>query len=328
MNSGGGSPQPRFDAAQTAKDQSAANVRTGIANATLSNTNQVTPYGSIVYTESGGRQVGDDWVPSYTATQTLDNTQQELLNRTNNLQKTALDYAGPLLNRVGSTVGSALNFDGAPEIRDSGLLQRLPGMLMEGMEGLDPAAARSRGYDALMSRSRGELDRARGDLKTQLYNQGISEGSEAWKRGMEGQDQALVDASQRATIDAGNLALQDANVASTRGNLFGQLANIEGAGFGQDQARRNQWINEAQTLRNSPLADYQAVMGMGGGVQNPQFVNTTPGQVPMTDVTTPAIAAYQGRMQNAQNQQANQNAMFGGLSSLAGTAATAGMMYF
>ena len=68
---GGGSAPAAPNPSQVSADQTKSNVSTAIANATLGNTNQITPYGNLTYAQTGGQQVGENWVPSYTATQTL-----------------------------------------------------------------------------------------------------------------------------------------------------------------------------------------------------------------------------------------------------------------
>ncbi len=347
MGGGGGSP-PTFNAAQTAQQQSQANVQTGVANSLLNNTNQVTPYGNLTYNQTGTTNVGGNDVPSFTATQTLSPDQQSILNKTTGLQNQALDAAGPLFSRVGQTLATPLNFDNAPKLNATPLLgglsagalgpvDKLNGIDLSYTGPTDPTALRNSAYSALTSRSTPDLQRAWDQQQTQLQNQGIAQGSDAWNHAQELQNRAITDASNQATINAGTIANQDAQnaatlagarstlanaqsgVAGTVGNLYGTAGNLEQATFAQNQALRNQTINEDMTLRNSPLQDYSAIMGFSGGVQQPTFTNTPSGQIPPTDVTTPALAQFQGQ-QNAFNMQ-NQNnqATTGGLFGLGGS---------
>ena len=58
---------------------------------------------------------------------------------------------------------------------------------------------------------------------------------------------------------------------------------------------------------------------MSGGVTQPTFANTQQVPIANTDVTTPAMAGYQGQV-NAYNQQVGQqNALMGGLFGLGGS---------
>jgi len=275
-----GGSAPTFNAGQVAQQQTQSNVNTGVANALLGNTNQITPYGNLTYNQTGSTNVGGNEVPTFTATQTLSPEQQAIYNKTTGLQSGALDTAKNVLGQVNNTVNTPLSFDGAPA---------LPGSQDE---------LRQQGYDASIARSRQELDRSREGQQVQLQNQGIAQGSEAWKRAMEGQDQALVDASNQATLNAGNIA---------------------GQNLSQAQALRNQSINETQTLRNQPLQDYQALLGLGGGVQQPTYATPTQASIQATDVTTPYMQQFQGQTNAYNQQQGANNAMTGALFGLGGS---------
>lgn len=356
MGGGGSSAAPQFNAGQTAQQQSQANVQTGVANSILNNTNQTTPFGNLTYNQTGTTNVGGNDVPSYSATQTLSGPQQTILDKTQDLSIRGLNAASPLLDRVAGTLSTPLSFAGAPGVSQNSLFGRLPNQTQQIANGLgnidlsykgpsDPTQLRNSAYDAIMSRTGQELGRSRAAEQVQLANQGIAPGSEAWNRATQHQDQALVDASNQATLQAGGLAAQDAGIAGTlagarsqlagtqgqlagqQGNLFGTAANIAGADFSQQQALRNQYINEYTAQRNSPLTDYQSLFGLSGGVSQPNFVSTPQGSIPQTDVTTPAIQAYQAQ-QNAYNtQNANNQSTQGGLFGLAGTALGAGLRF-
>jgi hypothetical protein len=279
MNSGGSAPQ--FNAQQSAADQTKSNIGTGVANSVLNNTNQITPYGSLNYTQSGGQDVNGTWVPQYTATQTLTPQQQSILNQTQSLQSGVLDAASNALPGLKQTLGTPLNFSG---------LTALP---------TDQTAFRNQAYDALTARGTTDINRAQGNSDVQLANQGIAKGSEAALRANDQFSRARNDLSNQSLLEAGNLAGQ----------------NLE-----QAQTLRNQGITERQALRNQPLADYQAMLGLGGGVQQPNFVNTPQSQIQPTDIMGGNALAYQGQT-NAYNQQlGQQNALMGGLFGLGGSA--------
>ena len=278
MNSGGSSAQ----LGQSAQQQQTANVGSAIATARLNNTNQVTPYGNLTYTETGGSNDNQgNWIPSFTATQTLSPEQQQIYNKTTGLQSQALDIGKGVLGNVDRSVTNGLNYDGLSE-------------LPQNQQALKDSA-----YNQLMTRTRTDLGRASDAEDTQMANQGIAQGSEAWNRAKEGQGRALTDASVQASINAGNIASQDLN---------------------QAQTIRNQGINERTALHNQPLQDYSAMMGFGGTTQSPQFVNTPQTQVQAADFQTPALAQYQA-------QQQSQNSMMGGLFGLGGSALMAGGMF-
>ena len=276
----GGGSAPTFNASQVAKDQQGSNIATATAQQILAQTNQRGPQGSLTYNQIGSTDVGGVAVPRFEAVQELSPEQLAIYNKGTGIQNQALDIAPGLLRNVNDAISKPLDFSGAPAMASDG------------------AALRDKAYEALMSRSRQEIDRTRAAGETQAANQGIAPGSEAWKRQTQGFDQALVDASNQATINAGNIAGQD---------------------LSQSQALRNQWLNETLTQRNQPIQDIAALLGIGGGVSQPNFVSTPQTQIPTTDVTGPAMAQYQGEL-NAYNQrQSASNAMLGGLIGLGGS---------
>lgn len=287
MGGGGSAPQPQSPQI-TAQQQTQSNVETAIANATLGNTNQITPQGTLTYKQTGGQQVGGNFVPSYTATQTLSPEQQSIYDKTTGLQNSGLNAAGGVFQQLNNTVQNPLNFNGIPGLPT------------------DSTALRNQAYDALTARSNVDLGRSRDAQQVQLANQGIAPGSEAYKRAMEGQDRAVVDASNQATIQAGNVAQQN---------------------LGQAQTIRNQGINEAQTLRNQPFQEYAQLLGLGGNIQSPTYAPGSQGQVAPTDVAGIDAAYNAAKMQQYQTQQSGNNALMGGLFGLGGSALGAGALF-
>lgn len=287
VSGGGSAPQPSNPQA-TIGAQTASNVQTAVANATLGNTNQVTPQGSLTYSQTGGRNVGGNWVPSYTATQTLSPEQQRIYDQTTALQNSGLQAAGGVFQQLNAATQNPLNFNNAAA---------LPA---------DQQALRDQAYKALTARSDVDLARSRSDQQTQLANQGIAPGSEAYNRAMETQDRAVTDASNQATIQAGNIA---------------------GQNLSQAQTLRNQTINEDQTLRNQPFQEYAQLLGLGGSIQSPTYAPGSAGQVAPTDVSGITAASDAARMQQYQYQQQQSNALMGGLFGLGGSALSAGGLF-
>ncbi len=276
------------NATQVAKDQTTSNVNTAVANATLGNTNQVTPYGNLTYTQTGGQDVGGNFVPSYTATQTLSPEQQQIYDKTTGLQSGALDTASTALGQVNNSINKPLDFSAAPA---------LPG---------SQDKLREDAYNALTQRSNIDLNRSEGAQKNLLANQGIAAGSEAYNRALDPIERARVDASGQATINAGTIAGQNLSEAQTL---------------------RNQYINEAQTVRNQPIQDLTALLGFGGGVKQPTYAPGSAGQVAPTDTASPVYNSYNGQLQQYQAQTGANNALLGGLFGLGGSAAGAAGMF-
>lgn len=87
------SPTPP-DPTQTANTQQQYNLSAGEASQAGSAVNQVNPYGSLTYTQTG---TGPNGVPIYTASSQLSPAQQQLLNTLQGNQSTAGGQAGALL---------------------------------------------------------------------------------------------------------------------------------------------------------------------------------------------------------------------------------------
>lgn len=89
-------PTPQ-DPNAVAATQQGYNVDSGVASQAGSQVNQLTPYGSLTYQQSG---TGPSGVPLYTATTSLSPQQQQLLNTLQGTQQTAGNQANSLLTNA------------------------------------------------------------------------------------------------------------------------------------------------------------------------------------------------------------------------------------
>ncbi len=252
MGGGGGGPAPP-NPSQVSADQTKSNVQTAVANSVIGNTNQITPQGTLTYKQTGGQQVGENWVPSYTATQTLSPEQQAIYDKTTGLQTQALNLGPQVLNNVGQTINTPL-----PDI----------------------ASLRNQAYDALTARSTQALDRQQSMQGTQLANQGIGAGSKAYDEAMRPINQARVDASNQGVINAGNVAGQNLNQAQAIHNqplsdytqLLGFGGGVTPASYAppsQGQVAPTDVSGNVYNSYNGQLQQYQTQQGasnaqMGG----------------------------------------------------------------
>jgi hypothetical protein len=122
------------------------------------------------------------------------------------------------------------------------------------------------------------------DLRTTLINQGLRPGTEAWDREMTRNDQSRNDAYNQLLLTG-----------------------------------RGQAVQEALTERSAPINEITALLN-GGQVQNPNFVNTPQTQVANTDYAGMVYNSADLANRNYQQKVGSQNAMLGGLASIAGTA--------
>lgn len=269
------SAPPQIDPTATARAQQTANRETAITQANLNMLNQYTPTGSLEFTQRG---TAADGTPQYSATQTLTPNQQRILDLGEQGSIGYGETGNALLGNVRGMLSQPVDFSqfGAAPTYDT--------------------AFRDQQRQALIARSQPDFDRQRASLETNLANQGIALGSQAYSDAMQNFQRGYNDFLLGADLNAGNLASAE----------YGRM----------QQARQNQ-INEAYLPRNQELNTLSALLS-GAQVSSPQFVNSPQTQVAPVD-TTAGLAMNQ---QNAlmQQQMANQsnNAMMGGLFGTAG----------
>jgi hypothetical protein len=175
--------------------------------------NQYTPYGSLTYQENPNG--------TWDQNMNLSSTGQQLLNADN---QSALGLAGLQNNAmqgVASQQGRGWN--------DSALT---PSAINPGQTA----------QDAIMSRLNPQFDRRQSALETQLANQGIARGTEAWTNGMTDLNNARNDATSQAALQ----------------------------GIGLGQQARQQGIQEQQYFNSRDLNNLNALR-TGSQVTNPTF---------------------------------------------------------
>jgi hypothetical protein len=265
------------NASATAAAQSTANKETALAQANLNSVNQYTPFGSLEYSQSG---TWDDGTPKRSVTQTLTPQQQRIADLSQNASETYGQTGNALLNNV------------------KGMLSSPVDMSQFGAQPTYDTAFRDAQRQALISRSQPDFDRQRAALETQLANQGIGIGSQAYNDEQQRFQKGYNDFLLGADLNAGNLA----------GAEYARMI----------QGRQNQ-ISEAYMPRQQSLNELAALAG-GTQLQSPSFVNTPQTGIANTDIIGAQGLQYQGQ-QNAYNQQmGQQNAAMGGLFGLGGAA--------
>lgn len=97
------------DPVATANAQAAANTQAAVTQAGLNRINQVTPQGSLTYSQHGTDANG---IPQYTQTQTYSPEQQALYTQQNQIAQALGGLAGNNIQRVGQAQGQDFNFNG------------------------------------------------------------------------------------------------------------------------------------------------------------------------------------------------------------------------
>lgn len=233
---------------------------------TANRVNQTTPFGSLNYSITGKDQYGND---IWSANQQLSPEQQKLLDYQNQtslglgqLQGGQLDYVRQMLAKPFDTSQLPAN-------------QINPGQTAQ---------------DALMARLEPSFNKRQSALETQLANQGIGRGTEAWNNAMGEMNQSRNDAYTQA-------ALQGMNIG---------------------QQARQQALQEQMGLRQLPMQELNALRA-GSQVQMPNYINA-PQQATVQgpDLMGAAQNQYQAQLAatNAQNQGTSN--FMGGLMGLGG----------
>lgn len=308
---------PSPDPSVTAAAQSGMNLDTARASQLTNMIDQVTPDGSLKYNQTGSNTYVDSTgrtvtIPHFTATTTLSPDQKAMNSANNAAQTNIAGIARDQSVRIGTLLSTPLNFDSAPALYNPNL---------QGLSGNDYSADRQKVQDALMSRMQPQLDQDKAALETKLANQGVKVGSAAYDAAMHNYDSSTNDARMSAIINAGQ---EQSRLLSDEIQGTGFNNSVEEQKYNNSQGNRSNAIQEAMTLRETPINEISALLS-GSQVSNPNFVNTPNTQVAGVNYAGLVQNKYNDDMAAYQSKVSQQNAMLGGLFGLAGTAATAGI---
>jgi len=272
---GSSAPQapPPPDPYRVAGAQTGQNVQSAIANTYLGNVNQVGPYGSTTYSQSGTYGMagpnGETYqVPRFTQTTTLSPEQQKLYDQQTQLGANLNNLALSQTERLSSHLNKPIDFSGLPDITN------------------DFSADRARVEQAMFERVRGQNERDYNALENRLTNQGFMRGTQAFTDAMDEYRRGIND--QKLAITAQGRAEQE--------GLYGMASN-----------RRAQALNEMLQARNQPINEIAALMG-GGQVHLPGAQAYQGGNIAAADVAgnvynTAALRQKQYEQQMAQHNQ-------------------------
>jgi len=282
----------------------------------MGNVNQVTPFGSLNYSQSGTTDFTDPFtgqtyaIPQFTATTTLSPQQQRLFDQ-NMATQQSVGAAGQQAARGLSSLYSSGPME-APRLRETAGLNTTFGSN-------DYSADRQRFEDALMTRMNPALGQQQETLNASLANQGIGYGTQAFNDAQLTQSQRENDARMAAILAGGTeqqrMFDMDMN-AQLAGNsaLQQEFSNTNTARSSQQQMgmqARNQYLNEIMALLS------------GSQVQAPNFNINRPSPIPTTDNAGLINQGYNQEQQAYQQQMALYQSMMGGLFGLGSAGITA-----
>ena len=253
------SPPPAPDYTGAAQATATGNIE-GARYATKANrVNQYTPYGSQTYT-SGINGDPDQWRSDINLTP----VGQQLLDYQNKSSLGLGEQTGQALDRVDQSLSQPFDYGSVQDVQDQA-------------------------YKAQTDRLDPQFQQQQAATETQLVNQGLRPGTEAYDNAMRNFNQGKNDAYGRARIDAINTSPQTYQMASSL---------------------RNQPLNELNALRT------------GSQVTNPTFSNAPQqGQTAGADYLGAANSQYGTAMGGYNADAASASNFNNGLLNLAGTAA-------
>lgn len=278
------------DYAGAAKETAAGNLEAARAAAAANRVNQVTPYGSLNYSVTGKDPYGN---PTWTATTKLSPEQQQLYNYDiqsslglGQLQNKGLNYVGQMIDQPFSTaslpqLSSQLNAPQFTQLGQAEAMQRAGNteqlqrdLENQGMAGWDKAT------NLLMERINPSLERQQKSLDTQLANQGIMRGSEAYNQAQQDLAMKQNDARTQAAL-AGQQVQQNLFGQSLQAGQFGNQAmtqeqqnRLANLGFSNTAAQQDFANRQAQLQMNNALAQ----QGFGNQATQAELANRARGQ--------------------------------------------------
>jgi hypothetical protein len=260
-------------------------------------TNQVTPYGTVSYTPTYmGTTAQGDKLNQWTQNVSLSPEQRAAFDQGNRINAQLGNVAERGVGYVQNALNSPLNFSQNQQLFAPGQIQQQASnaAYKNAKQYLDPQFAQSNAQ-----------------LANKLANQGITQGSEAYKNAM---------------LNAGNQQQQAYESARNQAYLQGQQGAQQQ--YAQGMGNRQQQISEQQLLQQNPLNMLNATRtGQQMQVANmPQVGQSNPAALQAVagpDMLGAAQAQGQYSMNSYNQQMAAYNAMMQGGASAAGTAAGA-----
>lgn len=236
------SPPPAPDPVATAAAQGNMNQNTATTQQLLNMTNQVTPDGSLTYTQTGNNTfTGADGktytVPQFTATQTLSPTGQKLYDLTQQ-SKLNLGNAGVTASqKIGDILGTNVN--------------------------LSNDAVEARLMDLGTRRLTPQFERDDAAMRTSLINSGIRPGSDAWNAEMTRLSQNKNDALNQLLLSGHSTAVND--ILTERNQPLNEITAL----MSGSQVGNPNFTNTPQTQVGG--VDYAGMVQNQYNAQNQQY---------------------------------------------------------
>lgn len=254
-------PQPP-DYAAAAREQGVANLDAAIATGVLARPNEINPFGSRTWNQTGSYNVGGREIPIFTGTTSLTPSGQNLLDKDYALRTGLMGTGMDALKQVQSSLSRPFDLSKNRDALTDTMYRRYTRLL-------DP-----------------RFKQAESDLRTDLVNRGFSLGNEGYTKAMDdfqrSKEATYGDAMDRATTGGAQQAIAEAllerqqplqELNALRTGAQPQMPNFQAyGGAGPVQAAPNFAATQAQG--NAAMQQYGIDAGMfnsfmqalGGGV--------------------------------------------------------------
>lgn len=276
-------PPPAPDYVGAAQAQGSANKDAAIAQAQLANPNIYGPYGSSTVSYSLDPTTGN---PVPTINQNLSSNQQALLNNQDAVKMGLANLGNESIGRVQNVMGQGFNYNG-PSVQT--------GVDTSGVAKA-PVNSGTTALQASMQRLQPTLERQRDQLNTQLVNQGLRPGMEAYTNSMKDQDFRENDLYNQAVSSSLGMDMSANQQGYNQALQSGQFGNTAQA----------QALAQALYQRELPLNEVSSLMS-GSQVNMPTGPQYQGAQVQSSPVFggLQSMGKYNTDIYNAQTGQEN-----------------------
>lgn len=339
------SAPPPPDYAALAQQQGKENRDTAQYNAELNRVNQVTPYGTLTWSQ----QTGADGKPRWTQTVALSPEQQKLQEGQNALSQSYLNTANSGVGRVADAMAQSFDTSklrdptymgqGGSSAKVAQLQTQLPdagpmpkGPALQSAQAGDIArtfdtsgvralpgniddTSRRRVEEAIMSRINPQYQQDEQALRTRLLNSGIEVGTDAYNREMNNFSQRLNDARMQAVLAGGQ---EESRQVGLQQGLQGQEFNqaYQKGKFAQDadSTMAANSLQAAQINNQGALAKYAADLQaqqqkFSQGLAAAGFSNNAADTMTQRQMQIDQLTNAMQLANNQYNNQASQQAM-------------------
>ena len=295
-------PPPAPDYAGAAHAQGAANVETARLEGRMNRPDVVSPYDITRVTDLGD----DRFLQTYSLTPEYEAQRQKQVG----ISDAYLDTAGRLLGGLPQETFSLANLPSQPGMIDRSNFAQIPTM-----ENLGDYATRVEGayYNRAVSRLQPQFQQQGIDLRTQLINSGIPEGTTAYNNAFAELRMAQNDTLQGVAAESirEGQALADAQLGRATGLRSFQISDAASQVAEQERMRDRQ-LADLLLQREVPLSEIATLTGLPSPTTRGGQIATTGLDVPATSIAPPPLfAATQAQGLDANQRFGTQTAAYG-----------------